>query len=360
MWLYLIISLYNGITGHALSFYYPYFNNNTFHSVVLKDDLFYNTIFRPDTISGEWTISDTALITKVPILAASSLKQKDSASFISIDFITPVFDTFNRVFLSLNANNKETSYKALSAIGYVRGIHNKRVLTLFFKTTDKSYANFTTLRMKQFNMKSETLWKNKLRFSKNDFIFKSGIFKIGLFHWNMHDTYYGITSGIKNTYVSFNMHLPINVQKPFYTLLVKAPPLYISLKKDLKYALQSENSLLEKREIVGIRTKHLSANLWGIEAPDTLYGFSFMTHLSTLISGGFNAISTKNAHHASMILCSSHSFYNNELQYTLRIHFHDMRYIYYSVEILLFKNLVIRKFKLENGDFIGIFIRLVN
>ncbi len=362
MWLSLIlVSFFYGITGKNITLYLPYFESNTFHSFILEDNLSYSLLFKPDILRGIWTLNDSSMITKVPVLDASSLKQRDSSNLITISFVTPVVNTSHKIMIEASSygnNTYNTHYAATYAFSY----KSLKAQTFLLRTSTDYYLNSTTLSSSRLLFETENVLKNRLKLSKNRALYGKSTLKIGAFYWQNPDAYYGITGILKYKRILANIYISItDPVKPFYNAWFRHSFLNLYIERDLKYDINYDTTRINNRGILTLTPDGLYTAIWiNSGMNDTTYGLAFLLEPSPLLNGGFILSNSQNTSHASLILSSEQSFYNGELQLSLLLKFKNMKYLYYSVEILLFRNLVLRKLKSENGDFIGIFVRLIN
>ncbi len=359
----IVFSLFYGITEQTLSISHPYFKMPSFHSFLLKDDLNYSTLFYPDTITGNWKITDSIFLLQKPVLEAMSIKQRDSLSHISLDFISPIVDTFNRIFLSGTLKGTRMSYNTSYSMGYSFRKNYLHVLSLLFRTSQKEYLSLSDLKLDRFSLREETLWRDTLKFLKLSATYGSGNLRLGGFYWKSRKKSCGIKGSFYGNYISSNLYFPLPSPNTIYfNALLKMPHAYLYLTNDLAYDCNRDSSFTYQKALLSIYPNNLEIKLWGYKGiSDTVLGGYFHLNPASPIGGGFYLITDlQGEKHTALIITSQNTLYNGELQYSVVLSFKNMRYIYYSVEILLFKNLVIRKIKTENGDFVGIFVRLVN
>lgn len=108
-------------------------------------------------------------------------------------------------------------------------------------------------------------------------------------------------------------------------------------------------------------SKVLNADIWYKKIEDeTSYGNSFILKPANWLHAGY--FIEKSTHSVDLIpiMELNISMYNGELVNHTFWEFDNFTYLYYGVEFLLFKNLILRVRKNKYGNFVGIFVRLLN
>ncbi len=328
---------------------------------------FYNEILIVDTLNYTWTINPNIDTLKVPLVDVMSIKHKNSASYIGLSYASPVIDTFHTVFLSYNTeaiNHRFTKQNYLIG-GQINNKTSHLTLALFHRNPS-CFTSYLDTKISRWVFSANSALSFHSMAYINTYISRSlSYFKTGVFGiYTQESTFLGPLLGVKTRNINVTLKMPIknsakmpvlgniNLLYRHFVFLTLSEMLY-DFKKDTIVHLFLCKALYTSKTFNGdIYYKKVSNS--------QTYGGNFNVHPNQYLRVGVFLQNKDTAFHMIPFLGMSHTLYRGELVIQLLMAYDDLKYLHYGVEFLLFRNLIIRVSKNKYGDFIGIFVRLLN
>lgn len=365
----ILLSFWEGLTGiTSVSPIHNLLFPETFMHVLMDTGFsFYNEILIIDTLNYTWTINPNIDTLKVPLLDVMSIKHKDSASYIGLSYASPIMDTFHTVFLSYNTeaiNHRFTKQNYL--IGGQTGSKTSHLKLALFHRRPSCYTSYLNTKISRMGFSVNGALSFHRMAYINAYIYRSlSYFNAGVFGiYTQKSTVLGPLLGVKTKNINVTLKIPIknfarmpvlgniNLLYRHFVFLTLSEMLY-DFKKDTIVHLFLCKALYTSKIFNGdIYYKKLSHS--------QTYGGDFSIHLNQYLRVGVFLQNRDTAFYMIPFLGLSHSLYSGELVTQLLMAYNDLKYLYYGVEFSLFRNLIIRVRKNKYGDFIGIFVRLLN
>ncbi len=364
--LFILLSFMSGnIESTMLPDITPELFPETFYSVVIDtNSLFYTESVHLDSLSGNWSVSPYIDTLKAPVLEAMSIKQKDTLSYIGINFTSPTFDTSHILFIQLDA--KSEMHKILAS-NYLAGF-NIRKNTIKFGSSFLHLVPSVYFARLQFQSNpilfiTETALSNNHWYTNSKLAYRRRNLQAGFFATGFKKlNHIGPFLGIQTKKIGIDARIPLtNYTYPFIRLRALYKNVKIFAGQQPVYNMNVNT--LEKMDIFNLTysSNNVYISSWYKSLNEEKHmGTSFLLTPMRWFQTGYILQKDTLKTSTSFIVTSRLSLYKGELINSINLTYHNFNSLYYSVEFLLFKNLLLSIKKNEHGDFIGVFVRLIN
>ncbi len=325
---------------------------------------FYTDVLRIDTTTSIWVLNSEMDTIKEPVLDAMSIKLKDSLSYIGISYLSPIMDTSHTIFFSFSTKTSNHKFLKNYYLGGIKmGKKQKHLTLLVFYTNPSIYLFGINTRIGRWKFSlSPVLYHNSSIITNSSATFSTGKFKSGLFIISYpNSTLFGPVFGIRTQNLKATIKTPFTYRKILLDFNLKYRNLsFIALSKML-YNTTKDTLTHFQLFRASYSSKLINIDTWYKKLQKSeIYGADFVLTPTTWLYTGYTILKDTLSMDLYPILGLKASFYDGELKNHTFLEFKNFRELYYGVEFLLFRNLILRIKKNNYTDFIGIFVRLLN
>ncbi len=364
---FIIFSFFQGnltstLNTHMYNLLFPEFFMNT---IMDTNFSFYNDVMELDTITYIWRLNPKMDSTKVPLLDVMSIKLKDTISYIGASYISPVKDTLHRVFFSFST--KTSSHKFLKnyyLAGLKAGNPQKHIRFFVFHAPNSLYLGGINARISPWKLLiSPALLNDSSTFFNSSVTYQTENFGGGVFGiYSKKSSFFGPVLKIKTSNLKGSIKIPLGGNRALLgDIHLKYKNLLLIADAHMLYNTSVDTLMYSQFLRTLYSSKVLNADIWYKKIEDEIsYGNSFILKPANWLHAGY--FIEKDVHSVDLIpiMELNISMYNGELVNHTFWEFDNFTYLYYGVEFLLFKNLILRLRKNKYGKFAGIFVRLLN